>query len=344
MNARSHAGWQVPVSVLSGIAQELEQQGIAASTWLHGSEVSAAVLADPTGSLSLATHLLLIQRAISLSGCPHLGLLVGQRQTPSHWGVLGYAINCCATVRDGLLLGARYSRLASSFNRFELHEQGATAYWVATPVSDFGEALRFILEFEFASFCRAATLLVGDTGALQELHFSYAAPAYAERYQACMGVPVRFAMPRSQAVLLGSGLQRPILQASPLNLGLAERLCEEQLSRQTAHDDLEAQIRSLLQAALPQRCPNAEAVAQALHMTARTLRNRLAERGTHFQAILDQVRAQTACAELAGGAAKIEQIAWQVGFQDAPSFRRAFKRWTGLTPLAYRQRARATPR
>jgi AraC-like DNA-binding protein len=77
-------------------------------------------------------------------------------------------------------------------------------------------------------------------------------------------------------------------------------------------------------------------------MTGRTLRNRLAERGTHFQSILDQVRAQMACADLSGTRNKVEHIAWRVGFQDAPSFRRAFKRWTGLTPLEYRQRAQAS--
>ena len=121
----------------------------------------------------------------------------------------------------------------------------------------------------------------------------------------------------------------------------AARLCEEQLSRQTRHDDLESQIRSLLLAALPEACPGADEVARTLNMTARTLRNRLAERGTHFQLILDQLREQMACTELSRTRTKVEQIAWRVGFQDAPSFRRAFKRWTGLTPHEYRQRAQA---
>lgn len=343
MNPRNALGWRVPVSVLGSIAEELERIGIGRSAWLQGSDVSATMLDDPTGSLSVTTHLRLIQKAMAISDCPHLGLLVGQRQTPSHWGVLGYAINCCVTVRDALLTGARYSRLASSFNSFELRELGETANWVATPLMDFGETLRFIMEFEFASYCRTSALLVGNTAALREIHVSYAAPAHADLYQTYMGVPVRFEAPLNQAVLDSSGLQLPILQGSQLNMGLAARLCEEQLSRQTPHDDLESQVRCLLLAELPQTCLGADDVARALHMTARTLRNRLAERGTHFQAILDQVRAQAACAELSLTRAKIEHIAWQVGFQDAPSFRRAFKRWTGLTPFEYRQRSGAAP-
>lgn len=339
MNPRNALCWQVPISVLNGIAQELERLGIERGVWLHGSEVSTAMLNDPTGSLSAVTHLQLIQRAMDLSRCPHLGLLVGHRQPPSDWGVLGYAINCCATIHDALLTGTRYSRLASTFNRFELREHGKTASWVAIPVMDFGETLRFIMEFEFASFCRGAALLVGDTESLIELNFSYATPAHADLYRKYMGVPVRFGAPLNQAVLHSSDLQRPILQASPLNMGLAANLCEEQLSRQTLDDDLASQIRRLLLAALPETCPSANEVAQALNITARTLRNRLAERGTHFQSILDQVRAQMACAELSRTRTKVEHIAWRVGFQDAPSFRRAFKRWTGLTPLEYRQRA-----
>ena len=341
MNNRHALCCQVPISVLNGIAQELERQGIGRDVWLQGSEVSSAMLDDPSASLSAVTHLRLIGHAMTLSNCPHLGLLVGHRQTPSNWGVLGYAINCCATVRDALLMGARYNRLASTFNRFELHEHGATASWVATPMMDFGQTLHFIMEFEFASFCRAAALLVGDTQSLLELNFSYAAPAHAALYADYMGVPVRFAAPRNQAVLRSSGLSLPILQGSPLNMGLAARLCEEQLSRQTGRDDLESQIRSLLLAALPEACPNADEVARTLNMTARTLRNRLAERGTHFQLILDQLRKQVACSELSLTRAKVEHIAWRVGFQDAPGFRRAFKRWTGLTPHEYRQRAQA---
>ena len=342
MNNRNAVCCQVPISVLNSIAQELEHQGIGRDVWLHGSEVSSAMLNDPNASLSAATHLRLIEHAMTLSNCPHLGLLVGHRQTPSSWGVLGYAINCCTTVRDALLMGARYNRLASTFNRFELHEHGTTASWVATPLMDFGDSLRFIMEFEFASFCRAAALLVGDTQPLLELNFSYAAPAHAGLYAAYMGVPVRFAAPHNQAVLRSSGLTLPILQGSPLNMVHAARLCEEQLSRQTLHDDLESQIRSILLAALPEACPNADEVARTLHMTARTLRNRLAERGTHFQLILDQLREQMACTELSRTRTKVEHIAWRVGFQDAPSFRRAFKRWTGLTPHEYRQRAQAS--
>jgi AraC-like DNA-binding protein len=78
-------------------------------------------------------------------------------------------------------------------------------------------------------------------------------------------------------------------------------------------------------------------VARSLNMSARTLQRRLAENGHSLVEIRDQIRFQLAAEALKSKRKSIEEIGDKLGFSDRHSFSRAFKRWTGLTPSAYRK-------
>ena len=81
-----------------------------------------------------------------------------------------------------------------------------------------------------------------------------------------------------------------------------------------------------------------KAVASVLKMTDRTLRRRLADEGTSFSAIAHQVRYGIATQQLKNTNASIEQIADIAGFSDPANFRRAFIRWTSMSPAQFRRR------
>lgn len=334
------SAWKVPVQIHQGIAKLLDEQGVDAAEWLNDSGLGAQIIEAPNHRLSIHQHLALFRRAISLAREPGLGLDVGHRQTPSDWGILGYAINCCANAREAFTLGASYSRIASSFTSLQLLETRNNVYWQAIPPLDYGDALPFVIEFEFASFFRCAQLLTGRTDGIAEIHFAYPPPMYSQRYEEFFPVPLKFGATVNQIVLEPRSLLFPILQASTANRGLAEQMCQEYLARQPLHDDLAGEIRELLMSD-ERYYPDAELVARALHMTSRTLRKKLALQHTSFQSILDGVRAQRAKDRLAHTHMKVEEIAWECDFCDAPSFRRAFKKWTGQTPVEYRQQQRA---
>ena len=80
-----------------------------------------------------------------------------------------------------------------------------------------------------------------------------------------------------------------------------------------------------------------KAVASTLKMTDRTLRRRLAGEGTSFSTIADQVRYSVATQHLQRPETSVEQIAAITGFSDSANFRRAFLRWTGMTPTQFRR-------
>ena len=73
-------------------------------------------------------------------------------------------------------------------------------------------------------------------------------------------------------------------------------------------------------------------------MSERTLQRRLAEQGESFQALTDQARHAAAASLLRSQAYSVVEVAFITGFADQSAFTRAFKRWTGETPAAFRRR------
>jgi len=85
-----------------------------------------------------------------------------------------------------------------------------------------------------------------------------------------------------------------------------------------------------------EHAPSIEQVARELGLSARTLHRRLSDEATSFQRVLDGVRRDAAVRGLLERERQLKTIATEVGFSDMRSFRRAFKRWTGASPLQFR--------
>ncbi|MBA6097067.1 MULTISPECIES: AraC family transcriptional regulator [Pseudomonas] len=86
--------------------------------------------------------------------------------------------------------------------------------------------------------------------------------------------------------------------------------------------------------------PDMNTVAGPLCMTPRTLRRRLIDEDTTFLKLCDEVRYALAREFLREYVLSVEQISARLGYIDPTSFIKAFKRWTGETPLSYRKRPR----
>jgi AraC-like DNA-binding protein len=95
-------------------------------------------------------------------------------------------------------------------------------------------------------------------------------------------------------------------------------------------------VQHLVATDLSTAAPSATAAARKLHMSRRTLQRLLQDEGTTFTALVDGVRHQLATRYLCEPAIAIAEVAFLLGFSEASAFHRAFKRWEGRTPSAYR--------
>ena len=83
--------------------------------------------------------------------------------------------------------------------------------------------------------------------------------------------------------------------------------------------------------------PKLARLAQRMQLSERTLQRWLQRERTSVQALIDGARRELALRQLASTSQSIAQIAHLVGFAEVRAFHRAFKRWTGSTPAAYRR-------
>ena len=151
--------------------------------------------------------------------------------------------------------------------------------------------------------------------------------------------PVRFSAERNAIAIRSDMLDLPTrLGDAAVSRFLTEHL-DAELGAMTSPDSLERALAEHLSEALSNGIPRASNVARALGMSERTLYRRLAESGQTYQEVLEDTQRSLAERLLSQPAFSIPDIAFLTGFSEQSSFNRAFKRWVGQTPGAYRRAA-----
>jgi len=161
-------------------------------------------------------------------------------------------------------------------------------------------------------------------------------PAFCDDYQVMFSENLRFNRARTRMIFSAECLDLPI-KRSP-----------EELKRFLAHapanilvkyrdpQSLASRIKHDLRQLPAEHWPETELLAQQLCMSASTLRRRLAEEGQTYQGLKDSVRKELAIVWLAEPSISFAEIAARLGFADASSFYKAFRKWSGSNPGHYR--------
>jgi AraC-like DNA-binding protein len=327
--------WPVPVQLLGLVALELKQHGVSVGTLLSGTEVTEEFLFDSEKTLPYRTTQAILEKAVDLSPVPHLGFVIGAQQSPSGLGVLGYGINCCVNLRETIEIVRAYHRVTSTLLLSELEEDSCNFHWTATAPIELGSLLQFLVEEQFYAYIHTMEILVGEPFQITEIHVQHPKPRYSDLYDDVFRCPITYSSDRNQIVLPSDILDTPILNANPLSAKTAKRLCEDFLIANPAVDDLVLQVQQLVLQESHLRLDEST-VADKMNITSRTLRNKLKKQDTGYREIVDGLREQIDKKQLVHGSLNVSNIAEQVGYSDASAFRRAFKRWTGMTPETFR--------
>ena len=171
-----------------------------------------------------------------------------------------------------------------------------------------------------------------------EVRFSHPAPNDVTEHTRFFRCPIRWRAASDALVLPADMLEAPLLMA---NAGLAlvlDRYALELLDRLSVEGSFGDKVREGICVALPRGDASLEVVATKLGMSARTLQRRLSEEGTSHQSLLEELRRSLSEQYLGRPDLCTEDVALMLGFSDGRAFRRAFKRWTGVSPSEFRGR------
>jgi AraC-like DNA-binding protein len=122
---------------------------------------------------------------------------------------------------------------------------------------------------------------------------------------------------------------------------LPRRYLAGELKQENGDENFVERIRIAIQQKLTGRRPNVEDIADALHISSRTLQRRLQDQGSRFQRVLEEARHQLARHYLNNSVLELNEAAYLLGYQDGNSFVRAFRNWEGVPPSRWREQQRA---
>ncbi|MES1943875.1 AraC family transcriptional regulator [Salinisphaera sp. PC39] len=304
----------------------------------HGIELDLSRLEDRTVSLSALDRVL--EDCIARAGDDHFPFVVGETFAFEYLPDLETYLTTSSSLRDAARVLEWIPALVNPMIDAGMDEIGDEARLVLRLAPEAPTPGKpYHAEIFFASILKFARSLLGEEVRLTSLHFRHRAPPHAGRYHGFFRMPVYFERPRDELVFPRELLDRPLEGDFPALHRQAEALVEQRVARLTGQglgDRLAAALArdpALLAGGL-------DAAAAAFGLGPRTLQRRLRDEGCSFGTVQDAARYRRAAAWLDEPDADIEAISEALGFADRRSFTRAFRRWTGMSPSAYRARGR----
>ncbi|MGW6979913.1 AraC family transcriptional regulator ligand-binding domain-containing protein [Streptomyces sp. NPDC054932] len=276
---------------------------------------------------------------------PHTGLLVGERIRPEGLHILGHLVLTCASLADAAQAAERYHPLVSQAGTVTLH-RGRGGFGRICYRPTVGPAAMHPQQVEavVSSMVRAARWIAGDDWTPLSVSFAHPRAGSPEPYARVLGCPVAFDAPENAITVADEDLDRrrplydPALNA--LHRAYADRLLH-QLSAAGTVAVAERVRQWLERAALEDAGP--EGPAGELNLSVRTLRRALHAEGTSWRTLLDTARHGRARLLLETTTLPLDRIGPLVGLSGATALVRAFTRWEGMPPGAYRSRHRPAP-
>ncbi|MEX5351231.1 AraC family transcriptional regulator ligand-binding domain-containing protein [Pseudomonas juntendi] len=331
------------VGFVQPLGEALEQLGHDPAPLLRRYGLDASRLAEAGARLSIPRYMHLGHAAIELCGEPALGLRMGRASRLAQAGLAGITAAQAPTLGDAARTLLRFEPLYAANYRgqssFLEDRQGAWLRFYS--ISPYNAYNRFVVDSLLAGWLAQLSQLAGVPVQAERMDIEFEAPSYAAQYQPLCVTPVQFAAVNNQLRLDRATLELPNPEHCPSTWHHLLQLCEAELAQRTRVRSLGERITHLLGPLLNGgQEPDLEAVARHLQLPTWTLRRKLAEEGTRFRNLLNDTRRDLAETYIRDTQLAFGEIAYLLGFASAEAFQRAFKRWTGITPGAFRRNQR----
>jgi AraC-like DNA-binding protein len=292
---------------------------------------------DPIAMLPLRKIAEVYTHAARRTGDEALGLHVGERCGTSIVDLVNYAIISRPT------LAKAYEDLKPLIAR--LYPEGELTISVRDAIAVFryrmdpaeAEINRHRCEAFLASIMKLARHALGREEPLLSVAFQHARPRdIAEHLRVFQG-PINFSWPANEMHFSAHWLRAPLATADSNLSAVLDRHLSDLLARipnaQTfSHDVRRSLLRSLRSGQL-----SLSGVAKGLAVSERTLQRRLEEEGTSLQKLIEESRYELSLTLLRNSQLSLAEIARRLGYATSASFSRAFRRWRGISPVAYRK-------
>jgi AraC-like DNA-binding protein len=302
-------------------------------------------LSDQDNRIPVAAYQTLIGAAIRQTGDTALLLRHTLDSRLETMSVVGQIVHTSASLRHSIEQLNRYLHLMGDVelpmdaDRFEL-QRSADGLWIIDHLV-LPPEMSFWSEVSFARFISEFRRSFPDATFEIGMEVTYPPPLHVDQYPELFRIPVQFNATRN-ALRIDPVWDSPDTEFEPGNeyaFGIFTRHADEMLAKLRADTSIRAQIEAQILPKLHEGSISMDKVSKDLAMSRQTLYRRLKDEGVTFAEIHDGLRQHMAMEYLGGQKVTVNETAYLLGFAEASSFVRAFKRWTGLSPTAYLNQA-----
>jgi AraC-like DNA-binding protein len=310
--------------------------GVDRADLLRAARIDEVQLRDPDARIPLSAIVRLWEAVALRVPDPTFGLRLGSDVRAREFGLVGYTMAYSGTVEAALTRLSRYDRIVSESLVVHLDTR-AEGTWVRVDADPALQAFRPAADARLAALLSVCREIAAAPITPLTVHLPYRRPADVKDYEKFFRAPLEFGALATALLLSKDDLARPVSSSDEVLTGYLDHLAQQIVTTLGAEHTVREHVRRLLWTSLSDGVPNLDDVARRLGMSARTLQRRLRGEGTTFAAVLTGFRQDMARPLLREGQLAVSEVAYLLGYEDPSSFQRAFRRWSGRSPRAFRR-------
>ena len=292
--------------------------------------------------MPLSKHVALRETAADATGDPYFGLHLGLSLTPRDGGVLGYVFVHSSTVGEAVRNVVRYIGVVNQACEVALRIEKSHALWTYQLKDAQIRERRQDTECTLAIGLLLIRAVASSEWQPEEVHFEHGAPDDVTELQRTFGTHLHFRQPANALVMRRDLLDRIVSGADTKLFPILEDHIRNMLAQLPPANDFMMNVRHELTKSLALGNAHIEHLAKTLGLGTRTLQRRLHEHGSSYRSVLEDVRRELALRYMTERGMSVTEVAFLLGYHDTSAFIRAFRRWTGVSPLVHRRRVLGT--
>lgn len=325
----------LPTYYIAQIGEEISQRGVDPDAWLAAANLCTNQIKSQKGAIELDQFKHLILSAISLSGEPGLGLMVGRNLGLTTHGMLGYAISASSCLREAVELFSRYLNTRTPLLRIETSSSDdvfSIELHLCYPLDKI--EIPF-LESAVVTIINMIKQVTENKPPIKAIRFPFKQPSYRNLYDEIFSCSLTFKNSVACICLLKEQIDKPLPMANEMSLEQAKAICEQELSKLQMQQSFSQRVRKRL-LSYKDGFPSLREIAEHFNYSQRTFHRRLKEDNTCYSDILKSVRRFKATTLLIHSNLSVLEISYSLGYSDIANFRKAFKTWEGRSPSEFR--------
>ena len=317
------------------VAHALRLQGIDALEVLEEVGIDVAKAANPDWRVQHTDFNRLMNRCVELTGEEVFGLQAAEQLQPQVLHALGLAWLASDTVYDGLKRLVRFGKLVSTTLDLGLREEGELVHidlGSNVQLENFAPANR---DYGVGMIVRMSQMTLGEFLAPISVAIERPVPEQPERWEYMLSSRIEFETQKTSITWSRADIMEPLVTGDPALARVNDEQTQAYLDSFLAQTMSREVVDKIIER-LPDGPPNQQQIADSLHVSNRTLQRKLKEEGTSFMDLLQDTRLQLARKYLRQPNRSVVETSYLLGFSEPSTFSRAFKRWTGVAPIEFR--------